>query len=98
MNGSESSWPFNEPKNLAVFSIRQIIFDQKPILFVTHDEDGDWQFLGTETPLASDAVIVSLAEIVELDSSIKMLSGLQAGWEAWRSNRNDGWKKQKIAD
>jgi len=43
-------------------------------------------------------VIVSLEEIVDLDPSIKELSALPLGWEAWRANKGGQWEKiQKAA-
>jgi len=94
MNTDMQNWPFDDPTNLAVFSIRQIVFSRQPILHVTHDSnDGSWQFLGADTPSESDAVIVGLEEIVKLDPSIKDLSDLQVGWEAWRSNKGEKWKR-----
>ena len=39
-------WPFDDPKNVATFTVHQIARDRNPILRVTHDsEDGAWQFL-----------------------------------------------------
>ena len=93
MNAASKDWPFKDPTNVAVFSIRQIVFDRQPILHVTYDgDDGSWQFLGKETPSASDAVIVSFEEIAELDPSVKELSDLPDGWEAWRSDKSGKWE------
>ncbi|MCX6894975.1 MAG: hypothetical protein NTZ16_05620 [Verrucomicrobia bacterium] len=98
MNDNAQNWPFEDPKNLAVFSTRQIVFGGHPIVRVTHDnDDGSWQFLEAETPSESDAVIVGLGEIVKLDPSVKELSNLPIGWQARRSNKTDAWKKS-VAD
>jgi hypothetical protein len=97
MKTDAQNWPFDEPTNVAVFSIRQIVFGKQPILHVTHDsDDGSWQFLGTETPSESDLVIVGLEEICNLDPSIKDLADLPTGWEAWRSDKTAAWKKIKA--
>ena len=83
----KSVWFFDEPENLAVFSLRSIVFGGNPILHVTHDEDdGSWQFLGKEDARVEDLAIVSLKEIVELDSSVTELHDLPLGWHAWREN------------
>ena len=96
MATDSNAWPFEDPTNLAVFSIRQIVFAKQPILHVTHDaDDGSWQFLGAETPSEKDATVVCLKEIVELDPSIMKLSGLPVGWEAWRKDKNDDWLIRK---
>lgn len=90
-------WLFNEPKNVAVFTTKSIANRILPILKVTHDEDdGAWQFLdGISTNSYSNAVVLALYEIVELDSSIIELADLPLGWSATRSNKNVPWIRQK---
>jgi hypothetical protein len=89
-----NGWPFEDPNNVAVFSLRQIIFEGQPILHVTHDnEDGSWQFLGAEIPEENDAVVVALEEIVKHDPSVKELADLPLGWEARRRNKNENWQR-----
>jgi hypothetical protein len=41
-----ADWPFDEPENLAVFTLGRIIRGEAPILLVSHDEEdgGWWQF------------------------------------------------------
>jgi hypothetical protein len=97
MKTEAKSWPFEDPTNVAVFSTRQIIFGQQPILHVTHDaDDGSWQFLGAETPSENDLTIAGLEEICNLDSSITKLADLPVGWEAWRRDKATAWKKIKA--
>jgi hypothetical protein len=88
------SWPFDDPATLAVFSVREIVFGGKPILFVSHDDDGGWQFLTGETARKEDAVIVGLKEIVELDSSVATLADLPTGWIATRRSPNAAWERE----
>ncbi|WP_274585807.1 hypothetical protein V9W64_09860 [Neisseria leonii] len=47
-----------------------------------------WQFLDGTDIKEEDALIVSLKEIVELDSSILQLYSLPLGWVAFRNNKN----------
>jgi hypothetical protein len=63
-------WPFDQPRNCAVFTTRQVLDCAKPILPVTHDaDDHGWQFLSSEAR-AEDAKIIALEEAVELDPSV----------------------------
>ena len=49
------------PKNVAVFTTRQVVHDGQPILWVTHDEDdGAWQFHTGGSADEADAMIVGL--------------------------------------
>jgi hypothetical protein len=87
-------WAFNDPPNVAVISTRSIVFGHDWIAYVSHDEDdGAWQFLpsGSGPLKESDAVVVSLQKIVNLDRSIQDLADLPRGWRAWRSEKAEPW-------
>lgn len=90
-------WLFNESKNVAVFTTVSIVNRILPIRKVTHDEDdGAWQFLdGISTNSYSNAVVLALHEVVEIDSSIIDLADLPLGWSAIRTNKNAPWIRQK---
>ena len=53
---------FREPKNLGIFTTRQWLELNKPILRVVHDEDGDWQFL-TGDQMPDDIKLVALERV-----------------------------------
>jgi hypothetical protein len=70
-------WPFDQPRNCAVVTLRQVVFDGAPILHVTHDvDDHGWQFLGWEDADMEQAAVVSLEELVQLDSSVLELADM----------------------
>jgi len=92
----DSNWPFDDPKNVAVITLRQIIADGEPILHVSRDiEDGGWQFLGWGDPREEDARVVGLGTMVRLDPSIQELADLPPGWHAWREAANRPWQRGK---
>ncbi len=65
--------PFPNPPNLAVIANRKILQDGEWIAYVSHDaDDGGRQFHTDEPgpPNMSDAAVVSLAEILNLDKTI----------------------------
>ena len=72
-------WPFAEAPNLAIITVRAIIDDGAPILFVSHDEDGDWQFLAGADVSEEDARVVGLRRIWRTDPSIGDLADLTEG-------------------
>lgn len=93
----EKIWPFMSPENEAVFTIGKIVNREKPILLVQHgDEDGGWQFLTGEPIDMSDAKIVGLGEIAEIDPSVLELANLPVGWNASRQALKDSWKREKA--
>lgn len=63
-----------------------------PILLVFHDEDdGAWQMLPSGGADASEAMIVGLRQLVQLDKSLVELVDLPLGWFAWRESKNSQW-------
>lgn len=89
-----AGFKFREVKNLAVFTTRQWLELNKPILHVVHDEDGDWQFL-TGDQMLQDAKIVALEQLVLRDSSLNDVFNLDYGEEAKRDSINGEWKRSK---
>lgn len=87
-------WPFGDSKKVAAITVRQIIKDGQPILYVIHDsEDGGWQFLTGGEVTTEDALVVSLGEIYEFDPSIGELADLPLGWTAERGVVGEPWKR-----
>jgi hypothetical protein len=87
-------WPFQDPPDLAVISLRNIVFDGSPILHVTHDrDDQSWQFLGSGGADERDACVVGLGEMWARDASIAELIDLPLGWHAWRATASSPWQR-----
>jgi hypothetical protein len=91
-------WPFDQPPDWAVISLRSIVFGGGPILHVTHDEDDHgWQFLGAGDAEESDAAVVGLGEIVKLDPSVLEVGDIAPGWHAWRRSQSSPWQRARLA-
>ena len=90
-----SHWPFSDPENVAVMTVRQVTHGGRPILLVSHDaDDGMWQFL-TGGPIAmADAMIVSLGEVYAIDPTIGKLADMPPGGSATRSAPEHPWQRQ----
>lgn len=90
----DNSWPFADPENMAVITIRQILQGEESILHVTHDrDDGGWQFLGRADASENDAKVVAFRRIFKLDPSIARLFDLPLGWHAWRKTPSEPWQR-----
>lgn len=90
-------WPFADPPNVAVFTVKSVWQERRRILFVYHDaDDGAWQFHADREPAEEDASILALEEIVELDCSVKGLADLPRGWCAWRDSPGAPWQRGKM--
>jgi len=94
-----SDFKFDEKRNVAVFTVKQIILEHKPILFVCHDgDDGAWQFLPGEPVEIKDAMIVTLEEMVEFDPTVNDLYDLPMGHHATRQFIGDKWTRFPTAE
>ena len=84
--------PFKERPDTAVFSCVHILNGEKPILHVTHDSEGDWQFLCGESHSVSEGAVLSLYEIYMTDNSVGQLADMKCGQSADRNNLKSEWK------
>ena len=87
-------FPFDEPKNVAVFTCKHILEDGADICYISHDkEDGFWQFLcGSNDHIESDARIISLKHAFDLDNSIGKLASMPLGCCAIRKKKGAVWQ------
>ena len=83
---------FNDSENQTVFTCSHIINENKPILYVKHDNEGDWQFLCGENHTTEDARVIALQEIINIDPSVSKVSNLKCGQTAVRESKESEWK------
>ena len=94
----DKSWPFHEGRNRAAFTTRPVVEDDLPILLVSHDADGDWQFLCGTTNRTEDAKLVSLGCMFERDHSLAEVADLPEGWTASRREKGAAWSREKSEE
>ncbi|QDT13501.1 DUF4262 domain-containing protein [Stieleria marina] len=92
---STSAWQFKEAKNLGVLTTIRVVEAGEPVLLVTHDEDGDWQFLCGTTNDPKQGRLVGLDAIVDQHPSVVELADLPMGWRAEREAPGKPWRRQK---
>jgi|SRR5215468_157920 len=91
---TKSHWIFDEPRNLGVYTTIRVLHENHPILLVSHDEDGDWQFLCGTTNDSDHGRLVCLNDMVKLDPSVNDIADLPLGWRAWRENVGAEWRRE----
>lgn len=64
-----------------------------PVLQVSHDWEGDWQFLDATTEQPEDCVILCLGCVYEKDQTLSQIADLPAGWSAWRTQVGGAWER-----
>jgi len=92
-----ADFKFREAPNLGVFTTRQWMENQKPILRVVHETDGDWQFL-TGDQLSEDGRMVALAILVKRDPTLNEVFDLDYGQCAERSFVGSKWQRYQVID
>lgn len=95
---TDRKWLFNDVPNTMVITLNNILKNESPILYVSHDkEDGMWQFLdGSNVIETENASIVSLKQIVEVvDPTVIDIADLPLGWIATRDSKDGEWCKKK---
>ena len=96
---SVDAWPFDQPRNCAVIVTQEVFACTEPILHVTHDaDDHGWQFAGLTYSGPEKARIISLLEVIRMDSSVLELSKLPVGWHAWRHAVKEPWIREPLDD
>ncbi|MCH7391140.1 DUF4262 domain-containing protein [Acinetobacter dispersus] len=90
-----ADFKFREAKNLGIFTTRQWLEYDQPILRVVHDTDGDWQFLtGNQQP--DDIRLVALEQMILKDPSLNDIFDLGYGQVAERNFIGDGWERLDL--
>ena len=98
-SGNNQDWPFDQEKSAAAITTKQVIHNGFPILQVSHySDDHSWAFTCGTTDDSDDALVVSMEEVVSIDSSLFKIADLPAGWSAWRKSQNSPWQRQKESE
>ena len=88
-------WPFEQSRNCAVFTTREVLERKEPVLHVRRDiDDHGWQFMGLTDGTLENARLIALHEAVELDPSVLELADLPVGWHAVRERPEDPWVRE----
>ena len=92
-----ANFKFREEKNLGIFTTRQWLELDKPIIRVVHDNDGDWQFL-TGDQMPDDIKLVPLEQMTLKDKTLNEVFNLDFGEFAEREIIGGYWTRMEIGD
>lgn len=89
-------WPFDQARNVATVTTRQVMNQNFPVLIVVHYEDDDsWAFTCGTTNDSKDLMLVGMGQVVDLDSTLYSISDLPPGWSARRNYVSEPWVRTK---
>ncbi|MBK8583496.1 MAG: hypothetical protein IPL86_17305 [Flavobacteriales bacterium] len=89
-------WPFGEAVNTAVITTKPVVSGGFPVLLVSHDHDGDWQFLCGTTARAEDCMLVCMGCAYQRDLSVGLLHAMPPGFQATRDSVDSPWLVEKF--
>lgn len=91
----KSEWPFGDSPESLAYTLSGIMDGKTAIRLVYHDADDEsWQFLDDGSPIPDSAgLAVDLADVVNLDPSVRELADLPVGWFAWRQTSESQWQR-----
>ncbi|MDB9741535.1 hypothetical protein OAB00_01635 [Akkermansiaceae bacterium] len=91
----KADWKFDDEPNTACFTSSDILAGGQ-ITSVSHDFEGDWVFLNSRGAEASDAKIVGLQEMLNIDPSLEEFHDLPFAWRAVRTDALSPWRREKA--
>jgi hypothetical protein len=89
-----NDWPFDQARNVAAITTRQVIEQKLPILVVTHYSDDDsWGFVCGTTDATEDGRVIAMGEALEIDPTLREIADLPPGWTARRKKPGATWQR-----
>jgi hypothetical protein len=89
------TWTFPARPNATAFTTIRVV-DGAPVVYVTHDMDGAWQFIDQDEWVRADIQISHLAHIVDADPTLASISDLPVGWQASREHVGGLWTRSPL--
>jgi hypothetical protein len=95
------AWKFSDSRDSGVYATRQVYVEGELLSLVSHDEDGDWQFLHDEEAdeegelrETDDLMLVHFQHIVDRFPEVEQLADLPIGWIASREAAEQPWVRE----
>ena len=89
-----STWPFTAGDSTLVFTCRCVFSEERPLLRVCHDEEGDRQFLcGNEEHIAPEPAVACLGCVFERNPSISQIADLPIASWGYRASIEGAWSR-----
>lgn len=89
---------FKESPVTEVYSTTYVIDEGSPILLVSHELDGAWQFMSGHpiNDYSKIARVVKLQQVIKLDKTVLKVADLPLGYAASRNSPHENWVIAKI--
>ena len=97
-DSDRTQFKFKEDESTACFVCDHVLSKKRPILYVSHDSEGDWQFLCGQSHTEANAKIISLKQVTLIDPTINDLFEMPLKVGAERKSVKDKWKPFKLEE
>lgn len=87
------NWPFPDDVQTITYCTAKVAHEHFPALQVSHDHDGDWQFLDATTDELCECVLLCLGCVYERDPTLSEIADLPRGWGACRPTIGAAWER-----
>jgi hypothetical protein len=88
-------WKFTDSPHASAYLSETVYKKEELITYVSHDADGDWQFLGDKMNQGGGPVVCCLHHPVNEDQTLKVLADLPPNWYATRDKPGESWQRFK---
>jgi hypothetical protein len=86
-------WKFPDPPHTSAYLSQTVQDKEEPVTYVSHDENGDWQFLGDKMSDGGGPVISCLHHPIDNDRTLEELHDLPLNWYATRKTPDAPWER-----
>lgn len=80
-------------KDTAVITTKFVVEKISPIVYISFDEEGDFQVFSEEGADMDHVKVISLGDILVLDKSMCQLTDINRGERFYRENQTSAWQK-----
>ncbi len=88
-----ANWPFKAPLDTITFCTARVARELFPVLQVSHDHGGDWQFLDATEEDPGECVLLCFGCVYERDATLAEIADLPPGWSAFRREVGAEWER-----
>ncbi len=96
-SSSLSHWKFSDSPHTSSYLSQTVHNKEEPVTYVSHDADGDWQFLGDKMSEGGGPVLSCLHHPIDDDRTLEELHDLPLGWYATRERPDAPWLRSQHA-
>jgi hypothetical protein len=86
-------WKFSDGPHTSAYLSGTVNDQTEPVTYVSHDLEGDWQFLGDKMSEGGEPVLSCLHHPIDNDRSLEELHDLPLNWYATRENPTAPWER-----